>query len=49
VLFDRFGAWVAKLAKRDGGEEQVSKPTPELNGVNGKLEVSVAETPTVAT
>lgn len=52
VLFDRFGAWVTKLAKRDEPIGDISTSTPELNGVNGKHkadEAGIAESPTVAT
>src|SRR6185295_18448434 len=32
VLFDRFGAWLTKLAKRDEPLDDTPKPAPELNG-----------------
>ena len=49
VLFDRFGAWMTKLAKRETHEEP-PPPAPKLNGVNGKPEATaVSEAPTAAT
>src|SRR6185295_5088555 len=38
VLFDRFGAFVTKLAKREGIDEEVQEPTGrELGEANGQL------------
>jgi HAE1 family hydrophobic/amphiphilic exporter-1 len=48
VLFDRFGAWVAKQAKRDEPAATPMPPAPELNGLNGTAGAREAATPTAA-
>ncbi len=39
VLFDRFGAWVTKLAQREQREEPHETTLPDLNGANGQHRV----------
>jgi len=49
VLFDRFGTWVAKLAKR-GQMEDDTHTLPDVNGVLGTQSAAdQAEAPAAAT
>lgn len=51
VLFDRFGAWIAKLSQRKSHADEPPPAAPTLDSVNGKHEPATGaiEAPTAAT